>query len=178
MIRNFTTIEELNLFYSEKLMELGLVSKNVNDEVLKKFVSELIEDYERNLKLLNLDHRFRERIYKKAKRMEQRLEVLDTKFELRKKKHLWWSKWKNNRKLFKIYKKQCEVFGTKEVEAENINLEALKQVNAENLIENRNPVCTRLEPAHIGSEGFVEENNIFDEPNILNHEIHDKKSEE
>lgn len=173
MIRNFTTIEELNLFYSEKLMELGAVSKNVNDEVLKKFVSELIEDYERNLKLLNLDHRFRERIYKKAKRMEQRLEVLDTKFELRKKKHLWWSKWKNNRKLFKIYKKQCEVFGTKEVEAENINLEALKQVNAENLIENKNPVCARLEPAHIESEGFVEENNIFDEPNILDHEIHD-----
>lgn len=172
MRRDFKSVEELNEFYAVKLHNLAEVSDNVNNDVLIKMIASLMKDYDLNYDLLNSDDRFEKSIFKKRRAMERKHQKLEFDFEMKKQRHLWWEKWKNNRKLFKLYKEQCKVVLAKGVEVEEIKLEEMKVLDPRTLLEqqNKSPVCERLMPSHIDNEVVVEEETIFEEPDIEIHE--------
>lgn len=159
MIQNFQSIEDINLYYAERLHELASVSKNVNNEVLQLMLDELIKDYKVNVKLLTMKEKFTMLVYKKQKKMEMAHERLDVDFELKKRKHLLWRKYWNNFRLFKVFKKQTKAMADNEVKQAEVDLEELKNKYFNKLeLENKNPACARLEPAHKDSEGCRSEN--------------------
>lgn len=127
MIRNFISIEEMNVFYANSLSELAQNAKNVNDDVLQVMVSQMMQDYQNNLNLLNLQLKFEKKEYKLRKRQEQKDTMQLVKFELKKLKHMYWERWKSNRKLFKLFKKQFKVSVEKDLKEEEFKLEDMKK---------------------------------------------------
>ena len=106
MIRDFTTIEELNEYYASCLSSLAQISTNVNPEVLEIMLSGLLEDYNNNLDLIKLNKKHELKIYKLRKKWENKLILQEVKFECKKTQFQHYTMWKLNKSRLKLFKKE------------------------------------------------------------------------
>ena len=83
-MREFNEVEDLNIFYANKLLELGEVSENCNDDVLKKMLKNLMKDYDTNYKILRHKIKFENKVLKKRVKVSNNMRKAELSHELRK----------------------------------------------------------------------------------------------
>ena len=107
-MRDFNEVEELNIFYATKLLQLGEVSENCNDDVLKKMLKILMKDYDTNYKILRQRIKFENKVMKKRVKVSNSMRKAELSHELRKIRYIIRQRnlenWKDYFKFRKDYK--------------------------------------------------------------------------
>ena len=178
MIRKFECIEDLNEWYAECLSELAERSENVNDEFLKLMLKEIVDDYKTNASLLLLNQKFEKRLNKRDKKFSQKEEMLDFKFNLKKRKYMYWRRWWSNFKLYRAFKKQFKIALKKEIVDEKEKLKEMQFGFKEYVQRLKNPVCESDELSHIGRESAVGEITMTKERSEINHDNEDLETDD
>jgi len=105
MLRNFITIEELNVHYANSINELSQISDNINDEVLKQMLKELMTDYKINLHVLKSELDFIVIMNEKRLHIQRKQAKIDFRFQAKQFRFDYRQCRKRYRRLYRQYKR-------------------------------------------------------------------------
>lgn len=105
MLRNFKTIEELNIHYANEINILSDLSDSINDDILKEMLKQLMFDYKINLNTLKSELDFIILMNKKKLRLERKQSKLDFKFNKKRFRFDYRQCRKKYRRMYRLYKR-------------------------------------------------------------------------
>ncbi len=108
MVVEFNDVVALNNAYQQMLAAMAEY-RNTNDDILGAMLSNLMHEYNANLKLLEQRRKFDYDMFVRNKKMLDKQELIKNNFELKKMKFMCRQEKRANRLLFAEFKKQNNV---------------------------------------------------------------------